>query len=317
MSDFSTWDGYELVDFGDGRKLERFGSLLLDRPSVAAKTARRLQKNAIYWHRADLIFDSNIWTAASDSGQEALSNGWQIPITLPRGRVMLELKASPAGHIGLFPEHLRNFETVLQAFQTRQDRCSPQMLNLFAYSGMGSLQCALAGFAVTHVDASKPAVQWAKRNYERNVQLPLSAVRFLVDDALAFAKRELRRGRTYDLICLDPPAYGHGPAGKAWQLDRDLGELVDVLIELLSAQPIGVLLAGHSDIEVFRKQLSERPFQDLSRRFSESLLESSNLHTADGRKLNAGYCHFWINRVNKTLVKTSKLLIATSLTCFM
>jgi 23S rRNA (cytosine1962-C5)-methyltransferase len=300
--------GYELVDFGEGRKLERFGSLLLDRPCVAAESSQKTHSAQTSWKQADLRFGDD-WRANSGPGASALRDGWTSELGTDFGTIDWSLRATPAGHVGLFPEHRSSFDLVLgrgtgshanRSLETERvpgGREKPKVLNLFAYTGFGSVQSALAGYAVTHVDSSRPSVQWARQNLEQNLaRHPLleSSTRFLVDDALAFANRELRRGNRYDLICLDPPAYGHGPQGKAWRIDRDLPVLLEVLLKLLSDQPQGLMLCGHSDSAMIQEISKSSRLSSFHSYFTRKEFELIYLRSATGRNLNFGYRQLWL-----------------------
>jgi 23S rRNA (cytosine1962-C5)-methyltransferase len=218
---------YQLVDVGDGRRLERFGEHVTDRPHPAADGPRRSPDR---WAEADLRFDrGGGW---SGPGLRAARDGW----TTRLGDLTLELRPTDAGQVGAFPEHAG----ILPWLTTRtRERDAPSVLNLFAYTGLATLSLARAGAAVAHVDAARPAVEWARRNASLN-RLDDRPIRWLIDDVPSFVAREVRRGRRYDGVILDPPTYGHGPSGKAWRLERDLPPLLDDIDRLL--RPDGFLL---------------------------------------------------------------------------
>jgi 23S rRNA (cytosine1962-C5)-methyltransferase len=221
--------GYELIDVGDGRRLERFGDLIVDRPAPRAEGPRL---DAAAWSTADLQFDRDArWLPAAATMPAA----W--PITVEG----LELEHRPAagGQVGLFPEQLELVPWLRQQVAGG----ASSVLNLFAYTGLATLVLARAGAAIAHVDASKPAVAWARRNAELS-GLTDRPIRWLVDDALGFVRREARRRRRYDGVILDPPTYGHA-GGTTWKLESDLGPLLDASGELL--EPGGfVLLTSHT-----------------------------------------------------------------------
>ncbi|HEX8024696.1 MAG TPA: hypothetical protein VF484_00685, partial [Candidatus Limnocylindrales bacterium] len=182
-----------LVDAGDGRRLERFGARLVDRPHPAASGPRRTIQE---WHAADLLFDRR-------SGWRGATDAWEVE---PAAGVRMDLRPTPAGGLGLFPEQLENLAWLAGEIR---ERPVPAVLNLFAHTGLLTLAAARAGAAVTHVDGSRPTVAWARHNAEAS-ELAAAPIRWIVDDAVAFTRREARRGRRYDGLVLDPPAYGHG-----------------------------------------------------------------------------------------------------------
>ncbi|HEV2006029.1 MAG TPA: RsmD family RNA methyltransferase [Candidatus Limnocylindrales bacterium] len=226
-------DDYELLDAGAGRRLERFGDHLVDRPHPAAIVSPEAPE---LWRDADLTFDRDRgWT-----GPGTPAEGWAISLA----GLTLELRATESGGVGLFPEHLANVPGVVARIRERARGAStPAVLNLFAHTGLLTLAAARAGAAVTHVDASRTAVAWARRNAELTglVEAP---VRWLVDDALTFVRREARRGRRYDGILLDPPSYGHG-GRRPWRLEADLPELLEACVDV-SADDAFVLLTAHT-----------------------------------------------------------------------
>jgi 23S rRNA (cytosine1962-C5)-methyltransferase len=206
-------EGFELIDAGDGRRLERFGEHIVDRPAPGAWFARRTPSR---WADADLRFDRDRgWFG---KGLQGARNDWTVSV----GGLVLELRPTEAGQVGLFPEHATLLPWLLDRVAAL-DRST--VLHLFAATGLVTLALARAGVAVVHVDAAKSAVASARRNAELS-GLADRSIRWLVDDARAFVAREIRRNRRYDGVVLDPPTYGHGPAGKAWRLERDLEPLV-------------------------------------------------------------------------------------------
>ncbi len=234
-------DGYRLIDAGDGARLERFGERVTDRPAPGALTARRSPGR---WDEADLRFDrAEGWTAAPEVDA-------RVPWTVEVDGLVLGLRATEAGQVGLFPEHLAMGAWLGRAVGRRLDRPeAPAVLHLFAYTGLGTLLLARAGAAVTHVDASRPAVAWARENAARN-DLAERPIRWLVDDARDIVAREVRRGRRYDGLILDPPTYGHGGrAGRGvrpWRIGEDLESLLHASAALLADDGFA-LLTAHTD----------------------------------------------------------------------
>jgi 23S rRNA (cytosine1962-C5)-methyltransferase len=234
-------DDYELLDAGGGRRLERFGRHLVDRPAPAASDPARDQAA---WAAATLRFDRP---------GESRRGGWRpddvAPWAVSLGPFRLELRPASGGQVGVFPEHLSLAGWVAARTEASRaaDSATPRnaaVLNLFAYTGALSLVAARAGAAVAHVDASRPAVAWARRNATLN-GLDGCPIRWLVDDAARFARHEAARGRRYDGIVLDPPSYGHGGTGD-WRLTEDLPALLETAVGLLDGPAPFVLLTAHA-----------------------------------------------------------------------
>ncbi len=232
-----TSDQYELVDFGQGRKLERFGSYLIDRPCPAV--ARRRCRTPDRWERVDARFERQ----ADGDGR------WRPPSGLPAtwmigyGPLIFQLRPTPFGHLGIFPEQAENWDWITARLSGEAP--GRRILNLFAYTGGATLAAAAAGANVTHVDSARNVVAWARQNAALS-GLNNAPIRWIHEDALVFVRRQLRRGVRYDGLILDPPSYGHGPKNQAWKIDRDLGPLLDACGELLSPQASWVLLTCHT-----------------------------------------------------------------------
>jgi 23S rRNA (cytosine1962-C5)-methyltransferase len=228
--------GYELIDFGDGARLERFGDRVVDRPHGAALGPRGAVDP---WRSADLRFDRDRGWSARGAADPAAT--WSFRYEA----LSLELRPTEAGQVGLFPEHLVMLPWLRARVGDRAGRDpAPGVLNLFAYTGLATLAMAAAGARVTHVDASRPAVGWARHNAELSGLADLP-IRWIVDDAVGFTQREARRERRYAGIVLDPPSYGHGPAARPWRLEDDLPRLLDACAQVL--EPGGfVLLTAHT-----------------------------------------------------------------------
>jgi 23S rRNA (cytosine1962-C5)-methyltransferase len=223
----------ELLDCGDGRRLDRFGSVVVDRPAPGATGPIRLA--TADWDRPALRWAKSAWVRG------AAHDPWAVQVA----GLTLECRPASGGQVGVFPEHAVTWAWLDHEVRFAADRLGrpPEVLSLFAYTGGSSLACAGAGARVAHVDASRPAVTWARRNAELS-GLADSPVRWLVDDARAFARRERRRGRTYDGIVLDPPSYGHGTG--AWEIGADLPDLLEDLAALAGPRPAFVVLSAHT-----------------------------------------------------------------------
>jgi 23S rRNA (cytosine1962-C5)-methyltransferase len=226
-------DGYELLDAGAGRRLERFGEHVVDRPHPAAILSPEAPE---LWREADLRFERDAgWSGSGGPGEP-----WPVSVA----GVTLELRATGSGGVGVFPEQLANVAWVGARIRDRaRAGGTPAVLNLFAHTGLLTLAAAREGATVSHVDASRTAVAWARRNAELS-GLAEAPVRWLVDDALGFVRREARRGHRYDGILLDPPSYGHG-GGRPWRLEADLAELLAACADV-SAGDAFVLLTAHT-----------------------------------------------------------------------
>lgn len=224
---------HELLDAGDGRRLERFGELVVDRPTPAAEEPRR---DPDAWASADLRFDRYAgWSSVADDEPK--------PWLVTDGDLQLELRPTETGQLGLFPEQSLNRAWVRAAVEELGGE--PRVLNLFAYTGAMTLAAASAGAAVAHVDGSRPAVAWARRNAELS-GLADRPIRWLVDDVETFVGREIRRDRRYDAVVLDPPSYGHGARGATWRLEERLDSLLDGCAELTGDDPAFALLTAHT-----------------------------------------------------------------------
>jgi 23S rRNA (cytosine1962-C5)-methyltransferase len=220
------FEDYALLDSGQGRKLERFGAVTVDRPEPQAMWSRRL--DAAAWSRADGVF---VGDAEGEDGRWRLQGSppasWPMRI---RG-VTATCRFGNFRHVGVFPEQLPLWERML-AKLPRGGPEPPRLLNLFAYTGVASLLAAAAGAQVTHVDASKRAIDWAKENQAAS-GLDQAPIRWMLDDARKFAARELRRGRTYHGILVDPPKFGRGPNKEVWEIFDHLPDLMRTLAQLL------------------------------------------------------------------------------------
>ena len=222
---------YELLDSGEGEKLERFGTILLRRPDPQALWNKAL--SGPEWQQASAHFDKQ-WI-----GRKQVPDSWNIEI----GALHFKLKLSAFKHVGIFPEQQCQWEWITRTIADAKKPVS--MLNLFGYTGGATLSALLGGASVVHVDGSKTALSWAKENSELS-GLSDKSVRWILDDALAFVRREIKRGNTYDAIIMDPPAFGHGPKGESWKIEQHLPELVELLPKLLSEKPLFVLVNGYA-----------------------------------------------------------------------
>lgn len=224
------WTDYELLDSGENMKLERFGGAVVARPETEALWAKGRPE---LWKEANAVF------AFLDK-----KGAWNVKKPLPKdwlvswGDVRASAKLTAFKHTGIFPEQSPNWKWLSERMLGLQNPTSgnPAVLNLFGYTGIASIVAAQAGAFVTHVDASKQSLEWAKTNAMLS-RTDEKSIRWMLDDALAFAKREVRRGAKYEGIILDPPAFGRGAKGEVWRIEESLPELLAALTELLSDKP--------------------------------------------------------------------------------
>ena len=235
---------YQLLDFGQGRRLERFAAWILDRPSPAAEKITKADPHA--WRTAHARFtrgenDEGRWEIRPlDANMpDILPKSWSIA----HGPFKLELKRSPFGHLGVFPEQAENWDWI--ARRVRAAGRPLKVLNLFAYTGGSTLAAAAAGAEVTHVDAAQNTVRWARRNAELSGMAD-ATIRWIADDSQKFVRRELRRGNVYDAVILDPPSYGHGARGEVWRLSKHLPKLLSMCGELTAGRRAFILLTCHT-----------------------------------------------------------------------
>jgi len=231
-------DQYELLDSGNGKKLERFGSVVLDRPCAQAVWA---PLNANIWQNASASFDRV--GGLNWEGRERLPASWEVDIA----GVIMKLSATDFGHIGVFPETRALWKWIRETLKEQQEKKGRTLkfLNLFAYSGGATLAAAQAGAECCHLDASKGMVDWARENAAVN-QLQDAPIRWIVDDVIKFLRREVKRGNRYDGILLDPPSFGRGKKGELYKIEESLITTLDLVHEVLSDDPSFVLLTSHT-----------------------------------------------------------------------
>lgn len=214
------WSDYELLDSGEHSKLERFGTYVLQRPETQALWAKAKPE---LWEKRDASFHFE-----NKKGSWTLEKQTPDPWRLAYKDLSLELRLTAFKHTGIFPEQEPNWQWLAERVRAQKQ---PKVLNLFGYTGAASIVAALAGGEVTHVDASKQSISWAKENAKLS---QVDTIRWIADDALAFVKRDVRRGATYDGIILDPPAFGRGAKGEIWHIEEHLLPLLTAIKELLS-----------------------------------------------------------------------------------
>lgn len=222
------WRDYRLLDSGNGGKLEQVGPFRFVRPEPQALWTPALP--AREWDSADAIFAPSA-SDDEDSGRWRFNRDLPESWTLRWDDIAFLSRPTPFRHLAFFPEHSVHWRFAREQLSGHRG-AQPEVLNLFGYTGLASLVCAKAGAKVTHVDASKKAIGFAKDN-QREAGLGAAPIRWIVDDALGFVKREIRRGRRYDGVILDPPKFGRGPNGETWRLEEQLPDLLDACQTLL------------------------------------------------------------------------------------
>ncbi len=239
---------YELVDSGEGEKLERFGKHVLSRPDPQALWPKKLPLTE--WKKAEAYFTRDSggaeWTYRDGKNLEK----WSVNF----GDLKLWIKPTAFKHTGIFPEQLANWKWIegkikdqISKIKDRkiQDEGEVEVLNLFGYTGGATLTAAKAGAKVVHIDSSKAAITWARENAELS-GLADKPIRWIIEDARVFVEREIRRGKTYDAIIMDPPAFGHGPESEIWKIEEHFLALMENCKKLLKPDPLFFLINGYS-----------------------------------------------------------------------
>lgn len=241
----SVWSEYELLDSGNGRRLEKWGKYILSRPDPQCIWRSKCDNEK--WEQADAKF---ITTKKFEKGE------WVIKASLPDKwilnykKIKFWVKLTPFKHTGVFPEQAAHWEWIEEKINNHKLNLKNKdtrlnILNLFGYTGAASLVCADLGTKVTHLDASKPAISWAKDNQSASALLN-KPVRWILDDAIKFVQREVKRGVKYDGIIMDPPVYGHGPEGEKWDFYKDFPKLLSICKQVLSDTPLFILINAYA-----------------------------------------------------------------------
>lgn len=250
---FKSWDQYELIDSGEGRKLEYFNGVLTDRPDPQAIWNKT---ESAQWVNAQAQF---IWAQKGERWniEKGLPDTWNIKYK----DIVLELSFPGFKHVGIFPEHAHQWDQIIEAGKILP---GARMLNLFGYTGAASIAGALSGMKVTHVDASKTTIATVKKNVVLS-GLPEDSLRTICEDALRYTKRLVERGEKFEVIVMDPPAFGRGPKGEVWKIEESLLELIRLIPKIMSEKANLVILNGYSSgyaartfAELFRESLSEK-----------------------------------------------------------
>jgi 23S rRNA (cytosine1962-C5)-methyltransferase len=234
------WAEYELLDSGEGKKLERFGEYMLVRPEPQARWAAALPAGR--WRAADGEY---VKAANGPRGEWKFLKPIPARWEMRRGNLKFWVQPAPSGHVGVFPDQACHWDWIAEV--TRRADRPVKVLSLFGHTGLATLAAAAAGAEVTHVDASRKAVAWARENQSLS-GLSERPIRWIVEDALTFVRREARRGNQYDAMMLDPPKFGRGPSGEMWKLDESLPEFLGACGRVLIASPVFILLNVYTTV---------------------------------------------------------------------
>ena len=273
-------DQYQLLDFGQNQKLERFAGCSTSRTTPSAP-GRKQQPQL--WHQADLRYDGQ---KKNERWSGSPPDPWQI--NFGQTDICFELRTAPTGQVGIFPEQAVNWDWILNS-PLNLSGC--KALNLFAYTGGSTLALASRGVSVTHVDAAPSVVKWARRNAELS-KLDQHPIRWIIEDAAQFVAREIKRGNRYDIIVADPPSFGRGPKGQTWKIQQDLPSLMFDLNDLLSDHASMLIFSSHTPGFEQRqwRQLVDEAF---SLPVGNSDAFQLELETPAATALSSGHCFRW------------------------
>lgn len=229
------WQEYELIDHGNYEKLERFGKYILIRPDTGAHWNRKLSRHR--WKElAHVEFKYTSKKTGTWHKLKSMPDTWYISYPLGKSKLTIKLTLTKFKHVGLFPEQAFNWDFIYEQGKKLENKA--KILNLFAYTGAASLAARAAGCQVTHVDSIRQVITWSRENMEIS---NLENIRWLVEDALKFVRKEAKRGNKYQGIIMDPPAWGLGPKGERWKLDEKLAELMEATSKILGEKGFLVL----------------------------------------------------------------------------
>jgi 23S rRNA (cytosine1962-C5)-methyltransferase len=271
------WKDYELIDSGDYEKLERFGKYIIRRPEPQAVWRKSLSETE--WESsADATFKREKGKVAQDGNdkgvwiqKKGMPDQWFIGYRYKEMNLKFRLGLTSFKHVGLFPEQSENWDFIYDTIK-ELEVAEPKVLNLFAYTGGASIAAKSAGADVTHVDSVKQVITWSRENMDAS---GLDNIRWIVEDALKFCRREVKRGKKYNGIILDPPAYGRGPDGEKWVLEENIAELMSLCSQLLENSQSFLILNLYSMgfSAVIAENLIKDYFPDVKeRRFGELII---------------------------------------------
>ncbi|MBS1922853.1 MAG: class I SAM-dependent methyltransferase [Bacteroidetes bacterium] len=264
---------YELLDSGNFEKLERFGQYITIRPEPQAVWNRQ-KKEADWLKEAHVKFVAKNSSSGTWKKLKEIPDRWHIAYALPDAKqIRLRLALTSFKHVGVFPEQAVNWDFIYHSVK-KLDVVQPKVLNLFAYTGAATLAAKAAGADIIHLDSIKQVITWAKENMTLS---GLDNIRWLVEDAMTFVKREVKRGKKYQGIILDPPAYGHGPNGENWKLEDEINEMlanVRLLLEENHFLVLNTYSLGFSSI-ILDNLLDEHFSKNIKRQTGEIFLQST------------------------------------------
>ncbi len=274
---------YELLDSGDSEKLERYGSRIIRRPDPQTLWKKSLSE--VQWKSADANFKK---TEKNSGWISKFNTDEKWPITF--GSLNFNIRLTTFKHTGLFPEQLSNW--VWMSEKIKKAKRPISVLNLFGYTGGATLACSQAGASVCHVDGSKTAITWARENAALS-RLEKNPIRWILDDAREFVKREIKRGVRYDAVIMDPPAFGHGPKKELWKIEDHFVSLFDIVQEVLNDNPLFVLINGYAS--GYSSIAYENNLLELQKKY-KGILEKGELtieESKTGRLLPCGIFARW------------------------
>ena len=274
-------NGYELIDSGGGMKLERFGQCILARPEPEALWHK---SNARLWENIDAIFETE-----TDRKWKIINKKMPQSWVIEHGGIQFKIALTSFKHTGIFPEQIDNWDYIRKNFAGK----NLKVLNLFGYTGGASLAAAMAGNTVLHIDSSPAVNNWMLENAKLN-KVPQDKIRFLTDDAFSYVRRALKRGETFDLIILDPPAFGHGiKKSELWKIENDLPQLLDAIGGLLSKNPAGIIISGYA--AGYSKDTYTNLLMPFTSAYGGSIeaKDMSLVETSHNRKLTIGIVARW------------------------
>lgn len=273
------WRDYELIDSGEGEKLERWGQYIMARPDPRAIWNKG---DITLWKKADAEFKDEKWSFRNEPPVN-----WEMSYK----DIKFKLRPTEFKHTGVFPEQATNWDWIRAQCEKERIQKQPEVLNLFAYTGGATMAAALAGAHVTHVDASRPAMMWASDNASAS-HIGKEKIRWIQDDVVKFVQREIRRGMKYDGIIMDPPKFGRGAGGEIWKLEEDLPKLAFMTKQVLSEAPLFFLINGYT------ADLSHLALKNLLEDVLNTEVESGEQglrESAKGRIMPAGIFARWSN----------------------
>lgn len=235
------WQDYTLLDATDGYRLENWGKVILQRPDP--QVIWKLERDSALWNKADAIYNRSQKGGGEWNYKHKIPNEWSIQYEHDNERLKFIISPTAFKHTGIFPEQAVNWD-MYKTLIKKADR-PVKVLNLFGYTGGATLACAQAGASVTHVDASKGMVSWARKNATLN-GLEDRPIRWIVEDCSKFVAREIRRGKTYDAIIMDPPSYGRGPNGEIWHLEDSIYDLLKLTEQVLAKDALFFTLNSYT-----------------------------------------------------------------------